>query len=89
MKIRQGEIRADVIRYIADRVNTNIRELEGALVRLLAVASLEKTSISLESAQHILRDFGLGKNEMEGKIHARINEMLSEIEEGFSCTVLT
>ena len=46
----------DVLAYIARAANANIRELEGALVRLLAVASLEKTTITLETAQHILRD---------------------------------
>ena len=46
----------DVLGYIARAANANVRELEGALVRLLAVASLEGTSITLESAQHILRD---------------------------------
>lgn len=46
----------DVLAYIARAANANIRELEGALIRLLAVASLGKTSITLETAQHILRD---------------------------------
>jgi chromosomal replication initiator protein len=46
----------DVLAFIARAANANIRELEGALVRLLAAASLENTSITLETAQHILRD---------------------------------
>ena len=35
----------NVIRFIADRVSTNIRELEGALIRLLAYASLKNESL--------------------------------------------
>jgi chromosomal replication initiator protein len=46
----------DVLAYVARAANANIRELEGALVRLLAVASLEKTNVTLETAQQILRD---------------------------------
>lgn len=46
----------DVLGYIARAANANIRELEGALIRLLAAASLGKTSVTLETAQHILRD---------------------------------
>jgi len=46
----------DVLGYIARAANANVRELEGALIRLLAVASLGRTSITLETAQHLLRD---------------------------------
>ena len=46
----------NVIRYIADRVSTNIRELEGALIRLLAYASLKNEPVDLELAQKVLSD---------------------------------
>lgn len=46
----------DVLAFIARGAHSNIRELEGALVRLLAVSSLNKTEITLETAQQILRD---------------------------------
>ena len=46
----------DVLAFIARGAHSNIRELEGALVRLLAVNSLNKTEITLETAQQILRD---------------------------------
>ena len=45
-----------VIRYIADNVTTNIRELEGALTRLLAYASLKQTPVDLEMARKVLAD---------------------------------
>lgn len=47
---------SDVLAFIARGAHSNIRELEGALVRLLAVSSLNKTEITLETAQQILRD---------------------------------
>jgi chromosomal replication initiator protein len=44
----------DVAEYIAQYANSNIRELEGALIRILAFASLTKQSLSLEIAQKVL-----------------------------------
>jgi len=46
----------NVVRFIADRVSTNIRELEGALIRLLAYASLKSVPADLELAQKLLAD---------------------------------
>ena len=46
----------NVVRFIADRVSTNIRELEGALIRLLAYASLKSVPVDLELAQKVLAD---------------------------------
>jgi len=45
-----------VITYIADSVSTNVRELEGALNRLLAFASLQKTPVDLDLAKKVLCD---------------------------------
>ncbi|MBI5868761.1 MAG: chromosomal replication initiator protein DnaA [candidate division Zixibacteria bacterium] len=46
----------DALSYIARAAQSNIRELEGALIRLLAISSLEGARITLETAQHVLRD---------------------------------
>jgi len=47
----------DVLLLIADRVRTNIRDLEGCLVRLIAVASLTGQEISLELAEEVLQHY--------------------------------
>ncbi|MBD3299109.1 MAG: chromosomal replication initiator protein DnaA [candidate division Zixibacteria bacterium] len=46
----------EVLGYIARAGNGNIRELEGALNRLLAATALEGKEITLETAQELLRD---------------------------------
>jgi chromosomal replication initiator protein len=46
----------EVAYYLASRIKTNIRELEGCLIRLCAHASLTGTPISIEMAKNILRD---------------------------------
>jgi len=45
-----------VITYIADKITTNIRELEGSLIRILAYASLKKVPVELEMAKKVLAD---------------------------------
>lgn len=45
-----------VIHYIADKIQANVRELEGCLVKLLAFASLMKSPITLETARQALED---------------------------------
>jgi chromosomal replication initiator protein len=46
----------NVAMYIAGRIKSNIRELEGSLIRLIAYASLTGREISLELTQEVLRN---------------------------------
>jgi chromosomal replication initiator protein len=46
----------DVIYFIAQQIKTNIRELEGALIRVVAYSLLEEKEVSLTMAQDILKD---------------------------------
>src|SRR5262245_934079 len=50
------QIPEDVAHFIAERVRSNIRELEGSLIRLLAYASLTGRPIDLAMAQDTLKD---------------------------------
>jgi chromosomal replication initiator protein len=47
----------DLALYIASNVRTNVRELEGALIRLIAYCSLTGAEISLITAQQVLKNF--------------------------------
>lgn len=48
------EIPHDVLTFIAERVTDNIRELEGALIRVTAFANLTGESLTIELAQRVL-----------------------------------
>ncbi len=50
------EISNDVLMCIADRITNNVRELEGSLVRLSALASLTKSKIDVDLVQEFLKD---------------------------------
>jgi len=50
------DIPDQVIHYIASKIFTNIRELEGALIRIVAYASLSDTPVTLELTEAALQD---------------------------------
>jgi len=50
------DIPDDVLEFIATHVKSNIRELEGALIRVTAFASLSHEPVSLEQAERVLSD---------------------------------
>ena len=52
----------EVIAFIAENITDNIRRLEGALIRLLAFASLTGREISLEMASEVLSSFFQGNS---------------------------
>ncbi|NLZ54143.1 MAG: chromosomal replication initiator protein DnaA, partial [Thermoanaerobacteraceae bacterium] len=47
---------SDVINFIATKIETNIRELEGALIRIVAYSSLTDSPIDLGLAEQVLKD---------------------------------
>ena len=46
----------DVLEYIASKISTNIRELEGALIRVTAFANLNRQPVDLALAEIVLKD---------------------------------
>lgn len=51
------ELPREVVEFVAYNINTNIRELEGALISLLAQSSLNKKDIDLDLAKKIIKNF--------------------------------
>lgn len=46
----------DVLVFIASRIESNIRELEGALIRVIAFASLDRSHVTVALAESVLKD---------------------------------
>lgn len=46
----------DIVEYIASNITSNIRELEGCLIKMLATASLNSKDISIDLARKIVRE---------------------------------
>jgi chromosomal replication initiator protein len=68
----------EVLTFIAGRVSSNIRELEGALTRVVAFSSLTDRSMTVELAEHVLKDlFPQGDAAPEVTI-PRIQQAVSE-----------
>ena len=53
----QSSLPTDVAMFIASNVRTNVRELEGALVRLIAWCNMNHVEITLSSTQQCLKQF--------------------------------
>ena len=76
-----------VLTFIASRISTNIRELEGALTRVVAFSSLTGRPMTSELAQDVLKDVF-----PQGDVHQvsieRIQEIVSPSASVFSITEL-
>jgi chromosomal replication initiator protein len=50
------QVENEILEYMASKVSSNIRELEGTLIRVTAFASLNKTEVNLALVQTVLKD---------------------------------
>lgn len=57
MKQEGLEIPDEVVKYVAYNVQTNVRELEGALIALFAQATLNRKEIDLDLAKRVMKNF--------------------------------
>jgi len=51
------EMPEDIVDYVAKHIKTNIRELEGAIISLIAQSSFNKKEVTLELAQQVVEKF--------------------------------
>jgi chromosomal replication initiator protein len=68
---------AEVLTFIASRISTNIRELEGALTRVVAFSSLTGRPMTTELAQDVLKDV-FPQGELAEVSIKRIQETVSD-----------
>ncbi|MFC1417596.1 chromosomal replication initiator protein DnaA [Streptacidiphilus cavernicola] len=62
----------EVLEFIASRISRNIRELEGALIRVTAFASLNRAPVDLQLAEIVLKDLIPGGEEAGPEITATV-----------------
>ena len=55
-ELERLDIDPEVMQYVATNINSNIRELEGALNKIFVFANLEKKPVTLELAENALKD---------------------------------
>ena len=53
------EIQDEVIEFVAKNINSNIRELEGAIISLIAQSSFNKAEITVELAKEVINKLSL------------------------------
>lgn len=56
LELESVHVSDDIVTFIASEIKTNIRELEGALIRVVAYALLEDKPITLSMAKNVLKD---------------------------------
>ena len=80
-RVTTDRIRVDdpeVLTFIAGRVSTNIRELEGALTRVVAFSSLTGLALTVELAEQVLRDLFPDGDAIPAVTITRIQEAVSD-----------
>ncbi|NMB39273.1 MAG: chromosomal replication initiator protein DnaA [Firmicutes bacterium] len=76
-ELEQIKAPPDVLSYIANHIQSNIRELEGAFVRVVAFANLNKVPITLETAKSGLKDI-IGTQKQKPITIQRIQKVVAD-----------
>jgi chromosomal replication initiator protein len=74
----------DVLQYLAEKVRSNIRSLEGALTRLLAMASLDGRKVNLDLAAETVRYYSTAEAE---PVKVDVNTIIEVVAEQYKCPV--
>lgn len=75
--IENIEVPGEIMEYIASKIHSNIRELEGALIRVVAYSSLTNKDITVELAEEALKDI-ISSNKPKEITVDRIKEEVSQ-----------
>ena len=75
----QIELRDDVFEFIANRIRSNVRRLEGALMRVASFASLSGKELTQEVVEHLLKDI----LQEEGRHSITIEQIQRRVAEHF------
>ena len=74
---------ADILEMIAERIQSNVRRLEGALVRIATFASLGMEQVTVDRAEHLLKDI----LQEEGRKRVNIDAIQKTVSEYFDLRI--
>lgn len=77
------KLNADILEMIAERIQSNVRRLEGALVRIATFASLGTEQVTVERAEYLLKDI----LQEEGKKRVNIDAIQKTVSEYFDLRI--
>ena len=81
----EADVPSKVLEFLAHKITSNVRELEGALNRIIAYANLVGRSLTLDSAQEVLQDVLRANNrrvtieEIQKRVAEHFNIRLGEM----------
>ena len=78
-KVMNAELPDDILLFLANRIRSNIRRLEGALIRVVSFASLTGKKLTLESVESLLREL----LQEEGRFSINIEGIQKRVAEHF------
>ena len=79
----QIKLRDDIFQFLASRIRTNVRRLEGALMRVASFASLSGKELTQEVVEHLLKDI----LQEEGRHSITIEQIQRRVAEHFDVRV--
>jgi chromosomal replication initiator protein len=79
----QIKLRDDIFQFLASRIRTNVRRLEGALMRVASFASLSGKELTQEAIEHLLKDI----LQEEGRHSITIEQIQRRVAEHFDVRV--
>ncbi len=79
----QIKLRDDIFQFLASRIRTNVRRLEGALMRVASFASLSGKELTQEVIEHLLKDI----LQEEGRHSITIEQIQRRVAEQFDVRV--
>jgi len=83
--MKSSDVPAKVIEFLARRITSNVRELEGALTRIVAHATLVGRPVTLETTQELLQDVlrahdrRISIDEIQKRVAAHFNIRVSDM----------
>lgn len=68
------ELPADVVQFVAEKIKTNIRQLEGAVKKINALVNIEGSSINIAMAQNAIKDIMSDSRPVSAIVNSIITE---------------